>query len=139
MGGPAGPDSALLVERELFAQEEILGRERSYRSETENQKAEQIGKKVQPKQTEFYHAPMSLVFALLPSNWSQFSPFQVTPVIFAEDRPVQGRREGRVTEMAITGCPRSLQTGLTGFLEGTENLENLHSDLHIFTEERQQD
>jgi hypothetical protein len=24
-------------------------------------------------------------FALLPSNWSQFSPFQVTPVIFAED------------------------------------------------------
>ena len=28
---------------------------------------------------------MSFVFGLLPSNWSQFSPFQVTPVIFAED------------------------------------------------------
>jgi len=86
MGGPAGPDSAFLAERELFAQEEILGRERTFRSETENQKAEQIGKKVQPKQAEFYHGPMSFVFALLPSNWSQFSPFQVTPVIFAEDR-----------------------------------------------------
>jgi hypothetical protein len=90
MGGPAGPDSAFLVERELFAQEEILGRERTFRSETENQKAEQIGKKVQPKLAEFYHGPMSFVFALLPSNWSQFSPFQVTPVIFAEDRSWSG-------------------------------------------------
>jgi hypothetical protein len=43
MGGPAGPDSAFLVERELFAQEEILGRKRTLRSETENHKAEQIG------------------------------------------------------------------------------------------------
>jgi hypothetical protein len=85
MGGPAGPDSAFLVEGELFAQEEILGRERSFRSETEHQKAEQIGKKVQPKQAKFYHRPMSFVFALLPLNWSQFSPFQVTPGIFAGD------------------------------------------------------
>jgi hypothetical protein len=55
MGGPAGPDAAFLVERELFAQKEILGRERTFRSETEHQKAEQIGKKVQPKQAGFYH------------------------------------------------------------------------------------
>jgi hypothetical protein len=26
------------------------------------------------------------LFSLLPSNWSQFSPFQVKQVIFAEDR-----------------------------------------------------
>src|SRR5580700_9137780 len=39
MGGPAGPDSPFLVERELFAHEEILGRERTFRSETDNQKA----------------------------------------------------------------------------------------------------
>ena len=32
MGGPAGLDSAFLVERELFAQEEILGRERAFGS-----------------------------------------------------------------------------------------------------------
>ena len=32
MGGPAGLDFAFLVERELFAQEEILGRERAIRS-----------------------------------------------------------------------------------------------------------
>ena len=29
IGGPSGFDSALLTERELFAQEEILGRERA--------------------------------------------------------------------------------------------------------------
>ena len=88
MGSPAGPDSALLVERELFAQEEILGRERTFRAQTENQKAEQIGKKVQPKQAEFHHGPMSFVFALLPSNWSQCSPFQVTPIIFCGGQAV---------------------------------------------------
>jgi hypothetical protein len=76
MGGPAGSDFAFLVERELFAQEEILGRERALRSETEHQKAEQIGKQVQPKQAEFYHAPRSLVLDLLPSKASQFSPFK---------------------------------------------------------------
>jgi hypothetical protein len=32
MGDTSGLDSALLVERELFAQEEILGRERAFRS-----------------------------------------------------------------------------------------------------------
>ena len=32
VGGPAGPDLALLVERELFSQEEILRRERAFRS-----------------------------------------------------------------------------------------------------------
>jgi len=32
MGGPSEPDSALLVECELFAQEEILGRERPFSS-----------------------------------------------------------------------------------------------------------
>jgi hypothetical protein len=32
MGGPSGLDFALLVERELFAQEEILGRERAFGS-----------------------------------------------------------------------------------------------------------
>ena len=37
-GGPAGPDFAFLVEREMFAQEEILGRERAAQSETENHK-----------------------------------------------------------------------------------------------------
>ena len=54
-------DSAFLVERELFAQEKILGRERTFRAQAENQKAEQIGKKVQPKQAEFHHGPMSFV------------------------------------------------------------------------------
>jgi hypothetical protein len=96
-GNPAGPDSAFRVERELFAQEEILGRERTSRSETENQKAEQIGKKVQPKQAAFHHRPMSSGFGLLPSNWSH-GAFQVTPVIFAEDSPL---------EMAVTNsCSR---------------------------------
>jgi hypothetical protein len=32
MRGPAGPDSAFLVERELFAQKEILGHKRNLRS-----------------------------------------------------------------------------------------------------------
>src|ERR1022692_4235837 len=88
MRGPAGPDSAFLVERELFAQEEILGCERALRSETEDHKAEQIPKQVQPKQAEFYHAPRSLVFALLPSKCLQFSSFQVTPIICADDNRI---------------------------------------------------
>jgi hypothetical protein len=61
-GGPARPDFSILVECELFAQEEILGRERAFRPETEYQKAEQIGEEVQPKQAEFYHEPMSSGF-----------------------------------------------------------------------------
>ena len=69
MGGPAGPDSKFLVERELFTQKEILGRERASGPETEYQKADQIGEEVQPKQAEFYRGPMSFAFALLPSNW----------------------------------------------------------------------
>jgi hypothetical protein len=32
MGGPSGLDFALLVKRELFAQDEILGRERAFSS-----------------------------------------------------------------------------------------------------------
>jgi hypothetical protein len=32
MGGPAGPDFAFRIECELFAQEEILGRERAFGS-----------------------------------------------------------------------------------------------------------
>jgi hypothetical protein len=32
MGRPAGPDFAFLVKRELFAQEEILGRKRAFGS-----------------------------------------------------------------------------------------------------------
>jgi hypothetical protein len=86
MGSSAGLDPALLIEPELFAQEEILGRERAFRSKTENQEAKQIGNEAQTKQTQFRHRAISLVVSLLPSNWSQFSPFQVLPVISAEHR-----------------------------------------------------
>jgi hypothetical protein len=86
MGDPAGFDSAFLVERELLAQKEILGRERAFGSHPEKQEAEQIGTQVQPEQTGFYHGPISLVVALLPSNSSRFRPFQVTQIIFAEHK-----------------------------------------------------
>jgi len=86
LGGPAGLDSALLVDGELLAQEEILRCKRAPGTQTEDQKAEQIAKQVQPEQTGFYHGPISLVVALLPSNSSRLRPFQVTPLIFAEHR-----------------------------------------------------
>ena len=107
MGGTSGLDSALLVERELFAQEEILGCERAFRSQTENQKAEQISKEVQPKQAEFHHGRMSFVFGLL-LQIGQFSAFQVTPIIFAEDSTVRrfpkgcGERERSSTVVFTT-------------------------------------
>jgi hypothetical protein len=40
---------------------------------------------VQPKQAGFHGGPRSFVLDLPPSNWSQFSPLPVKPVIFAED------------------------------------------------------
>ncbi|MGO9603988.1 MAG: hypothetical protein ACLQAT_11405 [Candidatus Binataceae bacterium] len=101
MGDPARPDSSILTERELFAQKEILGCKRAFRSESENQKTEQIGNEVHPKQAEFYHGPMSFVFALFPSNWSRFSPFQVTPVIFAEDRGRSICAPGEVHDLGV--------------------------------------
>jgi len=49
MGDPAGLDSALLIKCELFAQEEILGRERVFGSHSKQQEAGQIGEQVQPE------------------------------------------------------------------------------------------
>ena len=47
--------------------------------------------------------------------------------------PACGRAEGRVTGDGHWAPPEPA-TGLTGFLGGgTENLQNLHSDLHIST------
>jgi hypothetical protein len=46
MGNSAGLDPALLIEPELFAQEEILARERASRSETENQEGSKSAIKV---------------------------------------------------------------------------------------------
>jgi hypothetical protein len=50
MVDPSRPDYAFLVERKLFAQKEILSRERAFGSYPEKQEAEQIGKEVQAKQ-----------------------------------------------------------------------------------------
>jgi hypothetical protein len=61
MGGSTGPGSAFLVESSC------------------------LRSKIFSAASELYHVPMSVAFALLPSNWSQFSPFQVTLAIFAED------------------------------------------------------
>ena len=84
MVDPSRPDYAFLVERKLFAQKEILSRERAFGSYPEKQEAEQIGKQVQPARAEIHDAPMSFVFDLLLSLWLLFPPFQVTPLIFAE-------------------------------------------------------
>ena len=77
MGDPARPDSAFPVECELFAQEEILCRERAFRPYTENQKTQQIGKEVQAKHARFYHGPMPSV-PILPiqddHNLARFKP-----------------------------------------------------------------
>jgi hypothetical protein len=81
-GDPAELDSALLIETELFAKEEILGRERASGSQPEKQEAEQIGKQVQPARAEIHDAPMPLVFDVLLSLWLLFFPFQVTPQKF---------------------------------------------------------
>jgi hypothetical protein len=45
-------------EGELFAQEEILGCERAFGSQIENQEVQQIGQQLQPKYAGFYHGPM---------------------------------------------------------------------------------
>jgi hypothetical protein len=54
-----------LVERELFAQDKILGGQRSLGPQTKDQKAEQVGQQVQPAHAEVHDAPMSFVFDLL--------------------------------------------------------------------------
>jgi hypothetical protein len=83
-GKSAGLDSAFLVERELLAQKEILGRERAFGSQPEKQEAEHIGTQVQPARAEIHDAPISFLFDLLLSLWLLFSPFQVRPLIFAK-------------------------------------------------------
>jgi len=64
---PSWSDFAFLVERELFAQEEILGGERSFWTQTKDQQAKEIGKGVQPTQAACHHAPTSFDFGLHPS------------------------------------------------------------------------
>jgi hypothetical protein len=83
---PSRPDFAFLIETELFAQEEILGGQRSFGPKTKEQQAEQIGKQVQPVRTDVHDAARSFVFDLLLSLWLLASPFQVIPLIFAEHR-----------------------------------------------------
>ena len=83
MGSSAGLDPALLIEPELFAQEEILGGELSFGSQAEGQQAKQIGKGVQPTQAACHHAPTSFDFDLHPSIWPLFCPFQVRSLVFA--------------------------------------------------------
>jgi hypothetical protein len=73
---PSRSDSAFLIEGEPFAQEQILGRERGFRAQTARQKANQIGKQVQPKQAGFHDPSLSSVFDFLPPIWSLFSGFK---------------------------------------------------------------
>jgi hypothetical protein len=81
-----------LVERELFAQEEILGGKRGFGSQAEGQKAEQIDKGVQPKQAGFHHGPMPLGFeSHLFKFGRSLAPFPVRRVILAEDTSQNSR------------------------------------------------
>jgi hypothetical protein len=66
----AGLDPALPIEAELFAREEILGRERAYRARTENQELHQIGKQLKSKQTEFHDRPMSFLSKLILADFA---------------------------------------------------------------------
>ena len=55
--------------------------------------------RTEPQQTEFCHVSTSWVFARLPSECSQFSPFQVASIIFADHNPAGG--------YAVAGRPRN--------------------------------
>jgi hypothetical protein len=66
MGGPAGPDSAFLVERKLFAQEEILGRKRVSDRKLRTKKRSKSAKTFSQSMQDFIIDRRPLVFDLLP-------------------------------------------------------------------------
>ena len=63
MGGSTGPGSAFLVESELFAQEEILGRERTSRSEPRTRRQSKSAKRFSQSRRNFI-MDRCLVFSL---------------------------------------------------------------------------
>jgi len=61
IGGPARLDAAFLVERELFAQEEILGRERTVSPQSENHKWSKSTRRLSPNRQGFIMDRWSLI------------------------------------------------------------------------------
>ncbi len=78
--GSSGLDFAFPIEGELFAQKEILSRERAFRSQAESNQAEQIAEDGEPTQAGLHAGPGSF--------YRRCSPLQIGPN-FVRFKPVQ--------------------------------------------------
>jgi len=108
MGDPVGPDSAFLVEasclrrKRFSAASELLDRKPRIKKQSKS------AKRFSQSRQNFITDQYPWFSLLLPSNWSQFSPFQVSPVIFAEDNLSHGRaaatNEGKLRILSTVKC-----------------------------------